>query len=279
MLTPINVANDLQHIIESVGFSAREAHLYLIGLQVGNAPASEYAKKASLNRITTYNALEDMVHRGYFTVTRRMRSKWYSPVSPEYLGVEARKNAQSLERVLPELKALQGAKFCKPRVRFCEGFEGIRRVYEDTLTAHSELLNYANSRVVRSHWPAYDDEYVAQRVKAGVRLRGIAPDDEVGRRVQGQDEESLREIRLVSDKEFDFTNEIKIYDHKVAIVSFGDGEEDMFGVIIESKVVAETQRQIFEMAWRYAGNITQLKQAEQKAAAQVMARTAVPSIA
>ena len=66
----------------------------------------------------------------------------------------------------------------------------------------------------------------------------------------------LREIRLVPSKEFDFTNEIKVYDHKVAILSFDEGpraENDMFGVIMESKEVAETQRQIFEMAWRYAG--------------------------
>jgi hypothetical protein len=66
----------------------------------------------------------------------------------------------------------------------------------------------------------------------------------------------MREIRLVPANEFDFTNEINIYDHKVAICSFDSGlpgDGDMFGIIIESKEVAETQRQIFEMAWRYAG--------------------------
>ncbi len=60
-------------------------------------------------------------------------------------------------------------------------------------------------------------------------------------------------------KDFDFTNEINIYDHKVAICSFDSGlrgDRDMFGVIIESKEVAETQRQIFEMAWRYAALTT-----------------------
>jgi hypothetical protein len=92
-------------------------------------------------------------------------------------------------------------------------------------------------------------------VKRRIRLRGIAPDDATGRRVRGEDRRYLREIRLVPAKKFDFRNEIKIYDNKVAIVSFPAGatKDDMFGVIIESREVAETQRQIFEMAWGFAG--------------------------
>jgi len=70
--------------------------------------------------------------------------------------------------------------------------------------------------------------------------------------VRGLDRQSLREIRLVPAREFNFNNEINIYDSCVAIISFGKGSQDVFGVIIESREVAETQRQIFEMAWRYA---------------------------
>lgn len=251
------MVKDLLHILRSVGLDEKEAHLYLSGLQLGSAPASDYAKATGLNRITAYNTLEGLVHRGLFTLVKKVRGKWYAPVAPEYLSVEAQKNAQALQRALPEFRSMQGAAYRKPNVRFFEGWEGVRRVYEDTLTAKSELLNFANSTVVRKFWPEYDTEYVAERVKHGINLRGIAPDDETGRRVHGEDKKQLREIRLVPAKEFDFTNEIKIYDHKVAIISFDSGlqgDGDMFAVIIESKEVAKTQRQIFEMAWRYAGS-------------------------
>jgi len=246
------MAKNLSLILRSAGLDDKEAALYLAGLQLGSAPASEYAKAAGLNRITAYNTLEGMVHRGHFAMVKKVRGKCYEPVAPEYLAIEARKNVDLLERTLPELRSLRGAKYRKPTVRFFEGWEGVRHVYEDTLTAGGELLNFANSAVVRRFWPRYDEEYVAERVKREIRLRGIAPDDEAGRRVHGEDRERLREIRLVPAKEFDFGNEINIYDHKVAICSF-DSPKDMFGVIIESKEVAETQRQIFEMAWRYAG--------------------------
>ncbi len=246
------MAKDIIHVLQAVGLDAKQSQLYVAGLQLGTAPASEYAKATGVNRITSYNALEEMVHKGYFTVIRKVRAKWYAPVAPEYLALEARKNAESLERMLPELRSLQGAKYRKPRVRFFEGWEGVRHVYEDTLTAESELLNFANSAVVRTFWPLYDTEYVDERVRRGIVLRGIAPDDAIGRRVHGEDTNKLREIRLVPAADFDFKNEIKIYDNKVAIISFAKEPQRMFGVIIESKEVAETQRQIFEMAWRYA---------------------------
>ncbi len=248
------MATDLHFVLRAVGFDDKESHLYIAGLQLGSAPASDYAKAASLNRITAYNTLEAMAKRGYFTVTKKARGKWYAPVAPEYLALEARKNVSSLDRALPELRSLQGTKYRRPMVRFFEGWEGVRQVYEDTLVAKTELLNFANSVVVRKFWPGYDEEYVAERVKRGIRLRGICPDDSMGRQVHGEDKQRLREIRLVSAADFDFTNEINIYDSKVAICSFASAREgDVFAVIIESKEVAETQRQIFEMAWRYAG--------------------------
>ncbi len=253
------MAKDIIHVLQAVGLDSKQSQLYVSGLQLGTAPASDYAKATGFNRITSYNLLEEMVHKGYFTVVRKVRAKWYAPVAPEYIALEARKNAEALERVLPELRSLQGSKYRKPRVRFFEGWEGVRHVYEDTLTAESDLLNFANSAVVRKFWPLYDSEYVDERVKRGIYLRGIAPDDQAGKRVHGEDQRKLREIRLVPASDFDFKNEIAMYDNKVAIISFADDPQRMFGVIIESKEVAETQRQIFEMAWRYAA-VTNPKQ-------------------
>ncbi|KKU20056.1 MAG: Transcriptional regulator, TrmB [Candidatus Saccharibacteria bacterium GW2011_GWA2_46_10] len=244
---------DLQKILESVGLSQRDAALYLTGLEIGNDAASAYAKKTELNRITCFNALEKLVEKGIFTSIRHERGKRYAPVAPELLALETRKSAHALDRVLTELKSMQGTSHKRPIVRFFAGWEGVRHVYDDTLTAGSEILNFANSEIVRRFWKNYDEEYVSVRAKKKIFLRGIAPDDPEGKRVHMKDEECFREIRLVKDKEFNFNNEINIYDNKVAIVSFCEKPDDVFGIIIESKEVADTQRQIFEMAWRYAG--------------------------
>lgn len=243
----------LLQVIESVGLETDEAKLYIAGLKLGEAPASAYAKKTALNRVTTYNYLERLTKRRIFSAVRKKNAKYYQPISPEKLSIEARKNVDSLDRVLPDLRGLMGNHHRTPKVRYYEGSEGVRDVYADTLTAQTELLNFANSDIIRNFWKEYDKQYVAQRVKKGIYLKGIAPDDAVGRKVHGKDKQSNREIRLVSAKEFPINNEINIYDNKVAIISFAEDESEVFGVIIESTEVAQTQRQIFEMAWRFAG--------------------------
>ena len=102
------MAADLQHILRSIGLDEKESALYLTGLSLGSAPASSYAKAAKLNRITAYNTLEGLARRGLLTVSRKARTKWYVPVPPEHLAIEARKNADALSRALPELRSLQG---------------------------------------------------------------------------------------------------------------------------------------------------------------------------
>ncbi|MDD3862222.1 MAG: hypothetical protein PHP74_05065, partial [Candidatus Gracilibacteria bacterium] len=44
-----------------------------------------------------------------------------------------------------------------------------------------------------------------------------------------------------------FENQISIYNNKVSIIHLEKGEE--YGVILESKDVADMQRAIFELAW------------------------------
>jgi hypothetical protein len=140
------MAKDLLPTLQAIGLTAEHAQLYLAGLQLGSAPASEYAKVTGMNRITAYTMLEDLAHHGRFTVVKKLRAKYYVPVPPEYLATEARKNADALHRALPELRSLRGSEYRKPHVRFFEGWEGVRRVYDDTLRAKGELLNFANSR-------------------------------------------------------------------------------------------------------------------------------------
>ena len=154
---------ELTRIIESSGFDPLGAKLYIAGLSLGSAPASSYAKKTGVNRVTAYNHLEELVNRGLFTVVRKRQGKEYAAVSPEEVALEARKNVDALNRVLPELRSLKGTKHRTPQVKFFHGWEGVKRVYEDTLTAESEILNFANSAIVREYWENYDHQKTAHQ--------------------------------------------------------------------------------------------------------------------
>lgn len=241
---------DLHKIIVGVGLSPKEASVYLASLELGASPVSDIALRAKLNRVTTYDILKKLLNRGFVSTMTLNGTKIFQASSPESLRSEMRDRYLSLKSALPDLRRLHGSTQ-HPHIRYYEGTEAVKKIYKDTLSSKTEILNYADSRLLRQFWPDYDEEYVAERVKAKIYLRGIAPKDEHGARVAAANPHSYREIRLVPSDRFPFHNEINIYDDKVAIVSFG--KDEVLGMIIQSQEIADTQRAIFTMAWEFAG--------------------------
>ena len=238
----------LVNILENIGLTDKEARIYLAALEIGGGPVSAIALKAKMNRVTSYDILEKLIKKGLINFVTKNKVKFFSSTDPEIVVHEFQKRTADLTQALPDLKRLHGDT-AHPKVRYFEGVEGIKAIYADTLTSKSEILNYCNSKEIRKFWEKYDTEYVAERVKNGIHLKGITPDDDHGRSVKAEDEKCLRETRLVNKDSFNFTNEINIYDDKVAIISL---REEFIGMIIESHEIAETQRAIFHMVWDFA---------------------------
>ncbi len=236
-------------VLTKIGLTEKEARLYLACLELGSGTVLQISRKSDVPRGSCYDVLEEMLEKAYVSQLHKEGSLVYSPVDPEVLLKRLEDNRRHFELALPELKGLFH-KQAQPRVHYFEGIEGIKRVYADTLTATTEILNYTNSAEVRLHWSAYDEEYILKRCEKKIFLKCIAPNDACGHEVKQNDDTSLRETRLLSSKDFRFTNEINIYDNKVAITSF---HGELIAILIESKEIADTQRDIFKMAWAFAG--------------------------
>lgn len=241
---------ELIDVLVDLGLSAKESRVYLAGLELGPSPASEIASRAKINRVSCYDVLEKLLKRGFFSSYNQNKVKFFNAMDPDEIRNTYRQKYMNLKSALPDLRRLHG-KTSHPRVRYYEGLEAVKKIYADTLTSKTEILNYADSKLIREHWPSYDDEYVSERVKRKIFLRGICPKDEHGEIVASENKMRYREIRLVAPGKFSFANEINIYDDKVSIISFG--KDALLGMIIESPEIADTQRAIFVMAWEFAG--------------------------
>ncbi|MBT5015976.1 hypothetical protein HN748_02920 [Candidatus Peregrinibacteria bacterium] len=241
---------DLKNVLKGIGFNSKESSVYLAALELGASPASDIAHRAKLNRVTTYDILDKLMRKGCISQYTQRGTKIFSATDPDALRENYRNKYMNFKAALPDFRRVSGT-IRHPRVRYYEGIEGMKRIYADTLTAKTEILNYADSKSIREYWPAYDEEYVKSRVKKKIYLRGICPDDEVGKSVAAKNKNNYREIRLVPPSEFSFTNEINVYDDKVGIISFGE-DRTVLGMIIESTEIANTQRAIFVMAWEFA---------------------------
>lgn len=234
--------------LKDIGLNDKEARIYLATLELGSSGASDIAKRAKLNRVTTYDILDKLIKKGFINFITKDGQKHFDATEPDLLFEDRKRRINAFEDVLPELRRLHGAT-PHPRVQYFEGIAGIKAIYEDTLSSKTEILNYANSSEIREYWPEYDDEYVKERALKGIFLRGIAPTDPIGKKVVKENKKYFRDIRLIDPQKYNFTNEINIYDDKISIISFSDG---LIGMIIESKEMADTQRALFSMIWDFS---------------------------
>ena len=240
---------DLQNILQNTGLTEKEAKVYLNLLQLKEALPSTIAKRSEVKRPTAYLILDQLVKKGLVSKIKKGPYYYFQPVSPHSLLEDEYNRFKNLEKALPDLLNLHRSFLVKPQVSFFEGKEGLIRIMEDTLTAKTDLLCWADVSLATGTLLAdYYPTYVEKKVKNKIWLRGIFSYDKEALKYKKLGKEQLREVYLIPKEDFPFKNEINIYDDKVAIIS----HEDQMGVIIQNKNIADTQRSIFKFAFKYA---------------------------
>lgn len=233
------------------GLKPQEAAVYLACLQLGQSVVSQIAAQAGVQRTFVYDIVKHLVGAGLLSEVEIKGKLHYGAVSIDKFKALQEEKINRLEALMPEIKALIKTVGDKPRVQFFEGASGIQVALEDTLRQpnNGAILAFATAEGYYSQDKSFIASYLKRRVKKGIQVHAIGPDIPINREYAAQDKEQLRETRLVDPKLYPFTNEIDIYENKVAIMSL---QGELLSVIIESESVAKTLRSIFELAWKGA---------------------------
>lgn len=247
----------LKKALADVGFTDKEVSVYISLLELGPQPVSVIARKSNLNRSTTYVVLESLLKRGVVSKFTRSDIQHFAATNPESLLAYIERSKKDLEKyhqcikdLLPHIKSLSNPYTFKPRVSYYEGIEGVKQVMDDTLNAKGEILCYsALDKWLSGPLGDYIKDYGRRRIfEKKIHLRGLVCDTKIVREYLSKEYPGkLTKTRLLPKNLSIFDNEINIYNDKMAIVSIHS--EEMFGVIIQSQAIADTQKQIFELAW------------------------------
>ena len=242
-----------------LGFSPKEADIYLALLELGTAVVSDVAKRANINRSTTYILLDSLAEKGLVSTSEKQNIKFFSVTPPErllqYMQDLVKKNTELVglaHNLLPELKSLYIGVGPKPRVQFFEGTEGLKTAYEDTLTSKETIRAYASIENMHKAIPDYFPEYYQRRAQQNIAIRAILPDTPEARERTKHNQEESRESLLVPSDEYAFSPEINIYDNKIVFMSL----VEKFALVIESQELADALKKVFELSWAEAKNLS-----------------------
>lgn len=234
--------------LQNYGLSEKQARVYLTVLELGTSIASTIARRAELNRVTTYTLLEDLKRDGIVNETTKEGVKYYNVISPDILLKQLEQKYESFKEKIPELLAIAEKFWSKPKIQFFEWLEGMKKMYSELLTSkehniRSFLGSHEAHPLLSAHLNAY---FVPQRVKYKIKAKVICCDSDENASYHKINKKNLIEVKFIKDKEFHLSCGIDIYaGNKVSIVLFS--KEEMSSLVVTSKNFYDTLVSIFDL--------------------------------
>jgi sugar-specific transcriptional regulator TrmB len=253
---PVKINSQVTEVLIEFGLSDVEAAVYQAALALGSRPASVIAQRAGLKRGHGYNVLQSLMEKGIVQEFVKNGVKHFTCSPPSSLLTvlevreqELKKQKEMLEAVLPELENLRNPLAAQPKVRFFQGFEGIKEIFEDMLRIpDSQIYALVDLQFT---WTASSNEgfeyvkaFIKRREQKNICWNGIlvfSPESDRHLRMRPS---RLRKIKRVENLEC--PAEISVYGGKVAFTSTN---QEMVGVVIENEAIADTLRNMLLRLW------------------------------
>src|SRR3989344_4183249 len=158
--------------LKHLGLSENEAKIYMAMLELGPSVVVEIARKAQINRPTTYVQIESLKKKGLVSTQAKGKKQLFIAESPDKLelliegelkAVENKKN--ELNNFLPELLNLFNTSDQRPHVKFFEGKEGILALQKEFLkTDGAPIYGITSLDNVFELFPESENSYTKKRV-------------------------------------------------------------------------------------------------------------------
>jgi predicted transcriptional regulator len=238
--------------LEGVGLSDKEAKVYLAALELGQSTAQVIAAKATVQRPTTYIAIESLVQKGLMSSIVKGKKKYFVAEAPDRIHSmiqqqehELREKEKRVRKIMDDLKVLAMAAKDRPAVSFFEGHRGVETMRDNLRQSHfREVEEFCRIDLAYKHWPPSPNDHRGYfRKNYNIRFiyasaSGIILPGRQGNVIQ----------RRISLEEYPFEGDITVCGNIVSILSY---TPSLIGVQVYHDAMAGTLRQIFNLAWKY----------------------------
>ena len=234
----------IEEILGSLGLRKDEIRLYLTLLEVPPATVSELARETGIHRPLIYRALPSLQEKGLISIVIKGKQKRYTAESPTRVEKLFRKLEQSFSALLPALETSYTNREDRPVMKYYEGREGIRRVFDDlldTLKKGEVFYRYSSRRATEDGEKYLPRNYRERRDQKQLE-RFVITNEATSREKRKRLERALKVIPgKYGSFEYDVTQ--IIYGSKVAFIDYGSETAS----IIENPQMAAFQKHLFRV--------------------------------
>ncbi len=156
--------------LHDVGLTPLEIKVYLYLLENGISSPPQISKSIHLARSNTHYILQGLVKKDMVKKQNKGKRFVYIPADPAVTMQAMERQRKMMEDVIPDLRALYKKSTNKPVVKFYEGVDEIKQIFEDILKTKSEkVIAFASTATLFELIP----DYFQTRFQKILKQRGI----------------------------------------------------------------------------------------------------------
>lgn len=252
---------DLQRELEQLGFTERQAGIYLTLLRFGKSGAQQLALASGVPRASCYDTLEQLSKQGLVRAVEESGQQVFMTEPPERINLmlalqleEVQARRRRAELFLPQLSAFTGDGAIKPRFRIINDADELRALHEEyaeldkpilQMVGYDAFLELHRESTVQEHTERLQEKRSKGRA---ILVTDLPVDAPVG---------SGFEVRRVPASMMDVKGEMTVCEDHVLLFAY---TENVTAIEIISPAIADTCRATLELAWQRAGEIEKLLQ-------------------
>ena len=235
--------------LTSFGLAENEAELYLCALAMGPSSILNLARASSLKRSTVYALVETLKKKGLMRIDMRGFKSAVVAEPPQHLEQMLEERQRLLKATIPELEKIVGLSGSEGFLRYHQGIEGIKGVYQQLLKdvrVGEDYLVISNPQYLMNLAPDFFERFFEKRARLPIRIRLLLQDGPMARKFKESERRFNQQVSILPTSTNLKTNLI-IIPKRVVIHQLTPPD---LAIVIENPSVVQLHQQLFEIIWK-----------------------------
>ena len=259
---------DIQTLIKflsNLGLNFEQSKIYLTLMENGGQTILQVSRNSKISRTNVYRHTEELKKRGLVEEISKDDKKILLAVGADRLELlikEEESKVEFLKKVLPELSKFltTTSSVSQPgvRVTLYQGQDGLNQLFWNATKATKEIVGYSfkhHSEIMGGEFAKkWNDELSIKNLK----FRDLVSDTYLASVKEHENKMNYHKYsfitRYVPSNILDISQQFLIYSD--VILYYGHHEEEPYGIEIQNSKIAKMQKQIFEIIWNVAQELT-----------------------
>lgn len=238
----------IEQSLHNIGLTPNETKLYLYLLEHGISTPPQLAKGLQLARPNCYDVLRRLIEKNLIEEQRHGKRKAYLASDPAALLRSWERKREVLNDIVPDLRALYSSQTNKPKIQFYDGFEQVKQIYEQTLSAQ-EIFGIASTEQIMARDPQFFKQYLKKLQQRNIVFHDILTS--ASTKTAGPQMKTilrgLYEMKFLPRNYTDVPVDILLWNDHIALINIS---EPVFGTVLTNNNIVQMFRIVFDVTWK-----------------------------